>query len=198
MQAVTMSDDTPFKPKWTRRQVANHLFAFYSDMMGCFKNWALYLFEPDFDSEPELRNKANAIWISSLIDTLEGEKRILDDLEKHAHHYENQAHIACCEFIRRICRAVEEILALYSKEEQLFLDDFRDQLVHSWRWKFWIRYFERRAVAQDKVTFTDYHAIVRPFYERGVDTSLAACRRINREPPSRLLGAYNESLHHTI
>lgn len=175
---------TAFRPKWSEKRVANHLLGFYADLRTCFNNWGFYLFDPSFDGEPELRNKINAVWVCSLFDVIDGRKRILTDLERHATYYGNKFHLDCCKFVKEVCEAVEDVLSLYTKDEQIFLNDFRDQLVHSWRWRVHedviskVAWFESGEIKREKMSHADYHAIVRPFYEQGVDHALAQCRKV--------------------
>lgn len=181
----------------TEKQIANFIFAFFSDNLCYISNWGFYLFDQEFDKEVELRNKISAVWICSLLDTIDGKERIYDDLRARASQFENKYLIQYCDHIESLSEAVKDVLNLYSKEEQLFVFDFRDQLVHSWRWKvhqpdFWVTYFADDKIKKEKQEFDDYHASIRSFYEAGIDNSMKQIVERFKNSPTRYWAAIRE------
>jgi hypothetical protein len=160
-------------------QLINGIFTLLSDNVNCIGNWGFYLFDPAFEAERELRNKVGAIWLTSMLDSLEAEVRSAETYQKQAdehglHHLSN-----VLEQVRTFFRYIREILALYSREEQLFIRDFRDQIVHSWLARrhvdaFRVKYFSAGEFRQERISSEDFNALLRPFYASGpLDRTLA-------------------------
>jgi hypothetical protein len=150
----------------------NAIFCLFADNINCINSWGFYLLSNKFDGEPELRNKIGVIWLISLLDSLEGEKRALDNYEMEATRRGLPHLIQICNQARRFFRTIEEVLSLYSREEQIFLYDIRSQLVHSWLARrhveeFQIKYFDGREVIYEKIRQDLFNRIVQPFYLAG-------------------------------
>jgi hypothetical protein len=159
-------------PVWTHRDIANRVFQFYSAQHSSLQAWAFYLFDESFDGEKELRNKAGTIWFGSLYDTLDGELRILPDLQIAARQIGRPKLIYYADKISEMCIGVKRMFSRYSKEEQLFLYDFRCQLVHTWgsntfQPQVQIKYVENNELRRETMSFHDYHTAIRPLYECG-------------------------------
>ncbi len=150
----------------------NAIYCLFSDNITCINTWGFYLFSNEFDDEPELRNKIGVIWLVSLLDSLEGEKRALEDYESEAIRRGLSHLVDICKQASRFFRIVEEVLSLYSKEEQIFLNDLRNQFVHSWLARrhvneFQITYFNGTAMVRERITQEYFNSVVQPFYMAG-------------------------------
>ena len=149
------------------------LFGLFADNLNCVRNWGLYLFSPEFDDELELRNRLGAIWITSLLDSLEGERRSLDSYRREAQVRGLPHLLEVCDQVALFIECVKDVLRLYSRSEQIFLNDFRDQIVHSWLARrhvprFRIKYFDGSTTVQEQLTPAEHANIVRPLYAAGV------------------------------
>lgn len=156
--------------KLSHKDVANHVFAFFSGVYFSLMNWGYYIFDPKFDDEPGLRHKAAVVWVCSLYDLFEGEQRILTQLEERATELKRPLLIHYCEQIRMLCEATKEVVERFTMEEQIFLQDWRHQLVHAWLWQPYqdtinIKYFKDGALNREILEFEEYHSIVRKFYD---------------------------------
>ena len=157
----------------------NAIFCLFSDNLTCTRNWSRCLFDSKFNDEPELRNKIGTIWFVSLLDSLEGEKRSLDSYKSEAVSRGLTHLIPVCEQAQQFFRIIESVLSLFSREEQIFLRDIRDQAVHSWlarrhTQEFQIQYFNGTEIVREKIRQEDFNRIVQPFYMSGpLDTTLA-------------------------
>ncbi|MGP1666366.1 MAG: hypothetical protein ACTS5I_10765, partial [Rhodanobacter sp.] len=60
------------------------LFSLFADNLGSVRNWGFYLFSSEFDDELALRNRIGVIWLTSLLDSLEGELRSLENYRQMA------------------------------------------------------------------------------------------------------------------
>lgn len=145
------------------------LFALFSDNLNVLRNWGLYLFAQDFNGEPELRNKIGTIWLTSLLDSLEGELRSLDKYRQQATERDLPHLLQVCDQASLFMECIKEILGRYSRTEQLFLNDMRDQLVHSWIARrhsdeFPIKYFDGKSIAKERITWAEHGEIMRSFY----------------------------------
>jgi hypothetical protein len=152
------------------------LFNAVHDLFGanltCARNWGFYLFGTEFRHEVPLHNRISAIWFTALLDSVEGQGRSSAKLRAeaakrglpHVAHYIDQAD--------QFVDAVREVLRLYTRGEQVFIADYRDQLVHCWLGRrhgatFRLKHFDGRAVVVEDVSPEEHASIVRPFYESG-------------------------------
>lgn len=90
----------------------NAIYCLFSDNITCINTWSFYLFSSEFDKEPELRNKIGVIWVVSLLDSLEGERRALEDYETEAIRRGLPHLVDVCKQASRFFRIVEEVLLL--------------------------------------------------------------------------------------
>ena len=151
-------------------KLCNGVFCLFSDNITCLSNWGFYLFDKDFDKEVELRGRIGVICLASLLDAIEGADRMLAKYDDeaaalglpHLHIFLGQAD--------SFVRLIEEAVALFSEAEQLFINSYRDQLVHSWlanrhRASISVKYFDGASLIRREMAESDYHALVRPFYD---------------------------------
>lgn len=155
------------------RDLYNGLFAIFSDNLNCIKGWGFYMFSPEFDNEQELRTRVGVIWLCSLLDSVEGERRSLASYRKKATERGLNSLLPFCDQAERFVKTVEEILSRYSRDEQLFISDFRDQVVHSWLGRrhmdrFRVRHFDGKTIVREELELMAHADIVRPFYEKGI------------------------------
>lgn len=157
----------------------NGLFALFSDNVICAKTWGIYFIDEKFDDEFALRNKLGILWLASLFDSLEGEMRVLGEYEQAATDLNQSVLIALCNKAREFLEGVKEVIGLYSREEQLFIRDLRDQWVHSWlarrhRELFDVKFYNGTSLVTERVTRDSYYSAIRPFFEAqdGIDAVL--------------------------
>lgn len=163
------------------KSLQNGLLTLFSDNIQCFSTWAVYLIDPKFDDEPELRNKIGVIWLSSLLDSIEGEARELDRYHLAAQALQQPILQNLCKSAAEFLTTVKELLGLYSREEQYFLRDLRDQWVHSWlarrhQTSFKLKYFDGVSYQVESFDRENYYALLRPLYEHpsGLDDLLSS------------------------
>lgn len=164
-----------------KKDFAARFLMLMMDNITCIDNWGIYFFDSDFDKERELRNKIGAIWFSSLYDSLDAERRVLEEYKKHAIEQSYTNMINLCNIVNDLFLSVTELLSSFSKPEQLFIQHFRDALVHSWLHKhhndsFYIRYVENLTLVTEKILHKDFHDIIRPFYYSGFEDNLESLR----------------------
>lgn len=151
----------------------NGIQCLLADNLNCNRSWGFFLFSPEFDGEPELRNRIGAIWLCSLLDSVEGEARVLESYQQRAASLGMGHLVSACDEVALFIDSVEELLARYSRDEQIFLADYRDQCVHSWlgrrhNLESTFKYYDGQAHARVKLTKTEHAMIVLPYYEAGV------------------------------
>ncbi len=149
------------------------LFSLFSDNLSIVRNWGFYLFHPDFDDELALRNRIGVIWLTSLLDSLEGELRSLETYRQMANDRGLPHLLEVCDQASLFMECVKEILRRYSRGQQIFLADMRDQLVHSWLARrhaaqFHIKYFDGQSIVKERLTPAEHANIIRPFYYAGI------------------------------
>ena len=151
------------------KALRNGLFALFSDNATCISTWGIYFFDKKFDDEPELRNKLGIIWLASLFDSLEGESRVLEKYLAAATELNQPVLVALCTKAREFMDTIRDVLCLYSREEQLFVRDLRDQWVHSWLARrhnesFDIKFYDGTRVVTERVSRDSYYAAIRPLF----------------------------------
>ena len=169
------------KTEEDRKNYAGKVFMLIMDNLTCVDHWGFYLVNENFDSEPELRNRIGAIWFSSLYDSIEGLDREMDGykLVAEEHHLENIK--KWCSVTTEFIESIADLLSEFSKIEQLFIQDFRDGLVHSWLHKrhqqeFNVRFFKDHELVREKIKGTEYFGLIRPLYAQGFDIVLTKLR----------------------
>ena len=152
--------------------ISNRLYEIIVGNLTILECWGFYLFSPDFDKEIELRNKLGVIFICSLLDTLEAEMRFLPEIEKEASElgFSSLEHNA--KQLQNFCVIVGELLQHYTREEQIFMNDIRNQWVHSYfvnrhRESLNVKYVINGKIVKENIPQMDYAALLRIFYENG-------------------------------
>jgi hypothetical protein len=150
--------------------LANRLYEVVISNRACIDNWGYYLFSDEFKDQLVLRNKIGTIWLCSLFDTLEAQHQHLPRLEIEAkkNSWPSLEHNA--RELTKFCMVTGELLELYSKEEQIFLQDFRNQLVHSHLsgrhgGSYRIKYIEKGNLKLENIPIDQYKEILLQFYE---------------------------------
>jgi hypothetical protein len=160
------------------KQFARRCLALVLDSRTLAANWGLYLFDAKFDDELELRNKIGCIWLMGLQDAVVGEARSMDALRAYA---EEKGFVNARIFLDRVqeyMEIIKRLLSGYSIDEQIFMQDMRDQFVHGWlskrqQSKFPVKYFEDGQIKTLVVTSSEYREFLAPLLALGVDDVLA-------------------------
>lgn len=187
-----LADPDPWKAgHFDNLDLVNGLLTLFSDNVNCITNWGFYLLDPQFANEPELRNKVGTIWLISLLDSIEGETRAAA-LYRSAANEQGLAHlVSVADQLDRFFACIREVLCLFSREEQIFLRDFRDQLVHSWLARRHapstaVKIFLNGELKVERIDRSAFGTLVRPFYEAAsLDQTIGALlvRALNQERP---------------
>ena len=167
LKTLAVMDREPDTPqKLLDKALAAKIIMLTEDGRTMANNWGFYLFSKELDSEPQLRNNITVIMVSGLLDTVEAEKRVIDKykLEAEEKGYSNMA--IWCDRAKEWCIAAQDILSLFSKEEQLFIQDRRNKLVHGWlnkthQERFNIQYFNGEKIVQEQVSKEEYNDIIK-------------------------------------
>jgi len=151
--------------------LANRLYEVIVSNINCLNNWGIYLFNPDFDNEPELRNKIGTIWLCSQLDTYEAHHRHIPEVVQEAKKNNWPSLIHNAKQIRHFCYAAGEVLNKFSREEQIFLVDFRNQLVHSYlrgrhSQAIKVKYYSNGQLMTESLSWKEYSDITKQFYEK--------------------------------
>lgn len=114
-----------------QNRVIGNVFCLINDHLNCTRNWGYYLLTDKYNNDPGLQGKLASIWMSSLLDPIQKEDKTLQKLR-------GQIAVSNLEFMGRYLdqvsefyKSIRELLSEFSKEEQLFVANYRDQLVHS-------------------------------------------------------------------
>ena len=176
--------------KITDGNLANRISYLLTDSYKVADMWGFYLCDAEMDREPELRNKITAIWIRSLIDSIEGEQRYLSKYRDEANKRGFANMCLICDRLREYFECVRGTLSRFTKEEQVFLYHVRNMLVHGWviadhRETINIKYFDGEKVAVEVFERDEYWDLKKEFYrqveqnnadEKNLDEILAPLR----------------------
>lgn len=149
--------------------LANRVFEVVMSNQTCINTWGVYLFDADFDKEQELRNKLGTIWLCSLLDTLEAQYRFLPEIAREAKTNGWSSLEQACQQLEKFCVVVGEVLEMYSREEQIFLVNLRNQFVHSYlagrhREAIPVKYCSGGKLVSETIPSDEYHAIANRFF----------------------------------
>ena len=154
-----------------QNQFLTGVFCLFNDNVVCLESWGFYLFDDDFNDEPQLRNRLGAIWLASLFDSLHAEIR-------QVKKYRNASLIRGLNHLPRYCDQAEyffgtvrEIMGKYSKSEQIFIVYLRNQWVHSFlsgrhAEKVGIKFVENDKLKSEQLTRDQYDELVRPHFKK--------------------------------
>lgn len=152
--------------------LANRLHEVVIGNLTCVRAWGFYLFDSEFDGEPELRNKIGTIWFCALLDTLGAESRFIPQAIKEAEDegWESLAHNG--RQLKNLCELTSELLSSFTREEQIFLLDLRNQWTHGYlanrhREKVTVKYTQNGELRSEHLPHADYAEITRAFFEKG-------------------------------
>lgn len=160
--------------------LANRLYEVFLGNLTCINTWGVYLFDSDFDGEPELRNKIGTIWFCALLDTLEAEGRFIPQAIQEAENEGWESLVYNGRQLQNLCKLTSELLDSFTREEQIFLLDLRNQWVHGYlakrhRDNVSVKYAQNGKLHTEKLTRAEYTEITRMFFEQGnLDDTLSA------------------------
>jgi len=159
-------------------KLANRLCDIVIGNVTCMQTWSFYLFDPEFDNEPELRSKIGVIWFCSLLDTLEASQNHLPNIAAEACRFGFEALEHNSHEIDKFCKAIGKIISHYSREEQAFIINIRNQYVHGYlngrhQEKINFKYYINGKVKKEILPFAVYNDMIRPFFtdSQNVDIS---------------------------
>lgn len=152
--------------------LANRLHEVVIGNFTCINTWGVYLFDANFDDKPELRNKVGVIWLCALLDTLEAESRFIPDAIREAEKNGWDSLVHNGKQLQRLCKLTAELLNVFTRDEQIFLIDLRNQWTHGYlanrhRDRVAIKYADSGAIKFEQIPRSEYIEITRAFYEKG-------------------------------
>jgi len=191
---------TPSKSKMTENEkmrFAAEVITLYTDHLTMANNWGFYLLSEEFEKEINLKNNIFTIWFSSFFDLLYEEKNIVNKYKAIA---EDNGYINMATMTDRIlefCEIIKEVVSKYKRAEQVFIQDFRNSLVHSrlnrpHNENIAIKYVEKSQLKNEKLSYNEYHDIIRDLYESGFQNNLSRLREIFTHEKSLYFPALNK------
>lgn len=159
-------------------KLANKLYEVVAGNLTCVNTWGAYLFHDDFVREVELKNKVGAIWLCALLDTVEAESQIVDGTLSKAEGYGFSSLSHNATQLKRFCRSTSELLEIFTREEQIFLVDLRNQWVHGYlsnrhKEDVSVKFSSGGVIVRERISRLDYAEIMEGFYGRGsIDQTL--------------------------
>lgn len=107
-----------------QKNLANKVLSLVLTGYNLAENWGFYMLDKEFADEPELRTKIGAIWLGALFDCLEADARgeiSRIKAEAEAGGYQNM--VVFCQRASEFNQVVADVLGMYSKQEQLAIQD---------------------------------------------------------------------------
>ena len=152
--------------------LANKLYEVVISNVCCLRNWGFYLFDKHFESEVELRNRVATLWICSQFDTLEAQKHRLPKIRAEAQQNGWPTLVHASDQLEKFCTLISRFIGNLSREEQIYLLDFRNQLVHSYlsgihESRIKVKCIHQGQFVTENISTDQYNEIIRSFYEGG-------------------------------
>lgn len=153
-------------------QLINKIYSLLQDNLCCLEAWGFYIFSEELKNEHELKNRLGIIWLSSLFDSVNAQEKLIIKYSKEATDLNLNHMIRYCKQANAFIESVKEILQKYTNAEQLFIQNLRNQWVHSHlsgRHSDFIRvkYIESNMIIDNNLTHEEYHETIRPLFEKG-------------------------------
>lgn len=153
--------------------LANRLYEVVIGSLNAIQTWGAYLFDDDFNQrEPELRNRVGTIWLCSMLDTLEADSSYIPQVikESEASGFDSLVHNG--KQLQNLCKLTSELLEIFTREEQIFLLDLRNQWVHGYltnrhRDKISVKFSQNGKIVKEKIPNREYAEIIGIFYDKG-------------------------------
>lgn len=199
LKSLRLRNEAPDTPEQrSAKLLAAKVIGLVEDGRTMANNWGFYLFNRDLDAEPQLRHKISVVMISGLLDTVDAKDRAIDAHRRDAKKKGFDRIVAWCDRAKEWCVAAQDVLSLFSKEEQFFIQDMRNKLVHGWltnthREKVRVKHFNGETIVSEAIEreeFIDLMMVpmlgVRDgniIYQKGLDEVLEGFTRrfLNRE-----------------
>lgn len=152
------------------------------DSYETINQWDFYLFNEKFDGEPELRGKISTILFSAFYDNLDAKRRVLQEYREAASSQQLEKLQGVCDYADECFEMVTDILGSFSREEQIFLQEYRDICVHNWlhrrqQGRVWVKYVANAQLIREEISGEELLAIVRSFAEKGHHQEIEQIRR---------------------
>jgi hypothetical protein len=148
--------------------LVNRIYEVVQSSKASIEHWGFFLYSPEFEDEPELRERLGTIWFCGLLDTIDASQR-LGKLrqEAEAGGWPHLVESICV--LQRFSGYVGEMLDTVSKVDQIGLVDWRNQLVHAFlasrhRDPITIKYYRGGRLNVEQVSRLDYANITGEFY----------------------------------
>jgi hypothetical protein len=167
LKAQRLGNRAPDTPEQrSAKLLALKVITLVDDGRTLANTWGVYLFDSKLNAEPELRNKISVVIISGLLDTVQAKDRVIDAHKREAEERGFENIVAWCDLAKEWCVAAQGVLSLFSKEEQLFIQDCRNQWVHGWLTKtqqerFRVSYFNGEKFVTEKVDREEYFDLIK-------------------------------------
>ena len=188
LKALRLRNKTPdTSEQRSAKGLAAKVIGLVEDGRTMANNWGFYLFNSELDAEPQLRNKISVVMISGLLDTVEAKDRVIDTYKREAKEKGFESIVAWCDRAKEWCVAAQDVLRLFSREEQLFIQDMRNMLVHGWlinthRERFKVKYFNGETIVIEEMDREEYFDLLKVpmlgvrdgniIYQKGLDEVL--------------------------
>jgi len=152
--------------------LANRLYEVLRGNLSTFECWGFYLLVSEFYCEPELRNKLGVIWFCSLMDSIEAQSRFLPQIAREAEEQGFDSLVENSKQLQNFCTLIAEFLSTFSREEQIALNNLRNQWVHSYfsmrhREEVPVKYCAKGELVTEKLTNAEYSDVIRLLTDSG-------------------------------
>lgn len=152
------------------QSLANRTYEVVLSNLTCTENWGYFLFDDKFKHEYQLRSRIGVIWLCSLLDTMEAQQRFLPEIKREAMEDGLESIAHSTRELQKFCFIVGELLSEYSREEQIYLQDHRNTLVHSYlasrhRTFITVKHYSNSQLNSERLPWDAYHQIIRSFLE---------------------------------
>lgn len=165
-----------------RNRIINSIYEVIRGNTTLVDAWGFYLFDPEFENEPELRNRLMVIYLGGVFDLTSQELEKIPRSIKVARDAGFDVLAQSGEQIMRICRVAARLLSEFTESEQLFIIDLRNQYVHGYLAGIHNERISRKIIIDSRIvyryySYDEYHKYIRENYNgRTLDEILGEFR----------------------
>lgn len=157
----------------------NKICLFFHRPYICTNNWEEYIFSETYEKDRPLKTKSAILILTSLLDVISSHNKKVKALKSEAVRLNYNYLVRYCEQATEFKNSILEIFWLYTKEEQIFMQDYRNQIVHGYlngqnEKRFRVSFVSNNGnVEVNTISANEYREIISEVHNRGLFGDIA-------------------------
>ena len=113
-------------------KLINKIYSLFNTPYICTNNWAVYLLSDNYQGDRPLITKAMVLLFTGLLDVVTSHRKKIDDFRNEAVSRNQLYLVRYCQQSYELVDSIIELWGALTEEEQIFIQDYRNQLVHGY------------------------------------------------------------------